>query len=145
MGEKTKQHLKDNLKLKELAMSNRALILTSVLLATTLAACGSGSKGPADTLLEMHSKMCETMSYQPLLDYTAPQSQALVGTVVSMMADPKKGPELKKELADKCKDKMTVVSENIDGDTASVTLSGDKKPTEMIKIDGKWKMVVNKK
>ena len=127
-------------------MSNRALMLTSVLLATILAGCGNGSKGPADTLLEMHSKMCESNSYQPLLDYTAPQSQALVGTVVSMMTDPKKGPELKKELADKCsKGKLTVISENIDGDTASVTLSNDKKPTEMIKIDGKWKMVVNKK
>jgi len=65
---------------------------------------------------------------------------------VSMMTDPKKGPKLKKELADKCsKGKLTVISENIDGDTASVTLSNNKKPTEMVKIDGKWKMVVNKK
>ena len=99
MGEKTKQHLKHNLKLKELAMSNRALILTSVLLATTLAACGNGSKGPAETLQEMFNKVCEAGSPQPMLEYTAPQSQAIFASLLAMSEDPKKGAEMKKNIA----------------------------------------------
>lgn len=125
-------------------MSRRA-IPTGALLIISLTSCGWMSKGPGDTLLEMHSKMCKSMSFQPMLEYTAPQSQAIVGTILSMAEDPKKGPEMKGDLEAKCKVGVKVLSEKIDGDSASVTLSDEKKPTDMVKIDGKWKMVINKK
>lgn len=129
-------------------MSNRALILTSVLLATTLAACGNGSKGPAETLQEMFNKVCEAGSPQPMLEYTAPQSQAIFASLLAMSEDPKKGAEMKKNIAEECEGKLskqTVKSEKIEGDTAYVLMDDDEKPTKMIKIDGKWKMVIDKK
>ena len=110
-----------------------------------LASCGWVSKGPGDTLLEMHKKMCDTKSFQPMVEYTAPQSQAIVATALAIAEDPKKGPKMKEDLASRCNTGIKVLSEKIDGDSAVVTLSSDKKPTDMIKIDGKWKMVINKK
>lgn len=125
-------------------MSKRA-VLTGALLITSLTSCGWMSKGPGDTLLEMHSKMCKTTSFQPMLEYTAPQAQAMVGTILALAEDPDKGPKIKADLEAKCKSGVKVLSEKIDGDSASVTLSSETKPTDMIKIDGKWKIVINKK
>lgn len=113
--------------------------------ALTGALVSCGSSGPGAALLEMHEKMCKANSLQPIVEYTAPESQAMVGMVVAMSEDPKKGPQIKADLEQKCKTGIKVVSEKIDGDTAVVVLSSDNKPTDMKKIDGKWKMVISKK
>jgi hypothetical protein len=124
---------------------NKAVSVVALFAVLPLVSCGWMSKGPGDTLLEMHKKMCDAKSFQPMVEYTAPQSQAIVATVLAIADDPKKGPEMKENLESGCKAGIKVLSEKIDGDSAVVTLSSDKKPTDMIKIDGKWKMVISKK
>lgn len=104
------------------------------------------SKGPGDTLVEMRSKMCSSHSLQPMIEYSAPESQAAIGMIVGMAEDPKKGPDIKAKLEESCKKgKLSVVKEEINGETATVVLSDDGKPQTMRKIDGKWKMVISKK
>ncbi|MEY4285263.1 MAG: hypothetical protein RL111_1938 [Pseudomonadota bacterium] len=123
-------------------MKNR-LKISFVMLALALTACGSS--GPGSTLLEMRKKMCEAKNITPMVEYTAPESQAVIGMAAAMFNDPNKGPKLKADLEESCKSKLEVVSEKVDGDTALVQLNDGKEPTTMKKIDGKWKMVITKK
>ncbi|NBO15244.1 MAG: hypothetical protein EBV20_08930 [Betaproteobacteria bacterium] len=123
-------------------MKNR-LKISFVMLALALTACGSS--GPGSTLLEMRKKMCEAKNITPMVEYTAPESQAVIGMAAAMFNDPTKGPKLKADLEESCKSKLEVVSEKVDGDTALVQLNDGKEPTTMKKIDGKWKMVITKK
>jgi hypothetical protein len=120
-----------------------SLKISFVVLALALTACGSS--GPGATLLEMRKKMCEAKDLTPMVEYTAPESQAMVGMLAGMFNDPKKGPKLKADLEESCKSKLEVTSETIDGDTATVKLNDGKEATTMKKIDGKWKMVISKK
>jgi hypothetical protein len=119
------------------------LKVSFVAVALVLTACGAS--GPGSTLLEMRKKMCDAKDIAPMLEYTAPESQALIGMAAAMFNDPTKGPKLKADLEESCKSKLEVVSEKVDGDTAVVKLNDGKEPTTMKKIDGKWKMVISKK
>ena len=123
-------------------MKNYSLILVTSILATGCIF----TKGPGDTLVEMRSKMCSSHSLQPMVEYSAPESQAAIGMIVGMAEDPKKGPEIKAKLEESCqKGKLSVVKEEIHGESAIVVLNDDGKPQTMRKIDGKWKMVISKK
>ncbi len=58
----------------------------------------SRSPGPGDTFLEMQKKICEKQSLKPLLDYSAPESLALIGFIAELAEDEKKVPKLRKIL-----------------------------------------------
>ena len=114
-------------------------------LTATLLLTACGSQGPGDTLVEMRKKMCDKQSFSVMTEYAAPESQAVIGMIAQMSEDPKKGPDMKQKLLSECKTPVKVEKEQIDGDKATVYLAGDSKPTMMKKVDGKWKMVIDKK
>ncbi len=118
-----------------------ALITAFALFAT---ACGQKS-GPGAAMVEMWDKICQGKNLAPMKDYAAPESQKLIEAIVEMSADPKKGPEIMGNITKQCGQKVTVVSEKITGETAEVVLSTDNKPTKLRLVEGKWKMVIDKK
>jgi hypothetical protein len=108
-----------------------------------IAAC-SGSPGPGDTFLEMQKKICDKQSLTPMIDYAAPESLALIGMVAGLAEDKNKGPEIKKNIQESCNKGIKIIEEKIDGDIATLVVSNDKSVQTMRKIDGKWKLVLNK-
>lgn len=104
----------------------------------------SRSPGPGDTFLEMQKKICEKQSLKPLLDYSAPESLALIGFIAELAEDEKKGPKIKENIAENCKTETKIIEEKIDGESATLIVSSDKKPQTMRKVDGKWKLVIKK-
>ena len=117
----------------------KAISVVPVLLLT---ACGS--QGPGETLTEMRQKLCDQKSLMVMVEYTAPESQPLIAMVAQMSQDPKKGPEIKENLASECKEEFKIEKVDIQGDTAVVYVQGDDKPTKMRKVEDKWKMVLDK-
>ena len=108
-----------------------------------IAAC-SGSPGPGDTFLEMQKKICDKQSLTPMIDYAAPESLALIGMVAGLAEDKNKGPKIKKNIEESCNKGIKIIEEKIDGDIATLVVSNDKSVQTMRKIDGKWKLVLNK-
>jgi hypothetical protein len=105
----------------------------------------SCSKGPGSTYIEMEEKVCAARSLSPMLEYTAPESQATVSTLVSIM-DTSKGQTIMNKLDKNCTDKkIKIYKEEIDGDTAKIYLDKDSGPIKMRKVEGKWKLVFDKK
>lgn len=119
------------------------IILLSIF-AFFVSACGQKS-GPGATMVQMWEKICQSKSLTPMSEYTAPESQKLVDMVVAMSTDPKKGTEIMTNINSQCSQKITVVSEQITGETAEVVLSTDNKATKLRLVEGKWKMVIDKK
>jgi hypothetical protein len=101
--------------------------------------CGPGS-GPGATAVEMFKKVCASNDYNAMLDYVAPESSALLAMGLNFAKMDGKAANEKPI----CKQEIKVVSEQISGDTAVVTISGDGDPTNWKKIDGKWKLYVKK-
>lgn len=118
--------------------------IRSICVLSVLLLAGCGSQGPGETLLEMRKKLCDTNSPAVMLEYTAPESQPLVAMVSQMAEDPKKGPDIKRRMAAQCVTELKVEKVDVDGDRAVVFVQGDAEPTKMRKIDGKWKMVIDK-
>lgn len=117
--------------------------LLVIYLTIFIAAC-SGSPGPGDTFLEMQKKICDKQSLTPMIDYAAPESLALIGMVAGLAEDKNKGPEIKKNIQESCNKGIKIIEEKIDGDIATLVVSNDKSVQTMRKIDGKWKLVLNK-
>ena len=117
--------------------------LLIIFLTIFIAAC-SGSPGPGDTFLEMHKKICDKQSLTPMIDYAAPESLALIGMIAGLAEDKNKGPKIKKNIEEGCNKGIKVIEEKIDGDIATLVVSNDKSLQTMRKIDGKWKLVLNK-
>ena len=126
----------------------------SILAASVLITGCSGSKdpveivkGPADTIIEMHSKMCAAKSFQPMVEYATPETQNLVAALAKNSLDPAVAAATKAAFDIECKIKLGVVKEEMNGDTATVELSRDGKatgkPGTMKKIEGKWKIIAS--
>jgi len=121
-------------------MKNNLLV---IFLTIFIAAC-SVSPGPGDTFLEMQKKICDKQSLTPMVDYAAPESLALIGMVAGLAEDKNKGPKIKKNIEESCNKGIKIIEEKIDGDIATLVVSNDKSVQTMRKIDGKWKLVLNK-
>lgn len=117
--------------------------LLVIFLTIFIAAC-SVSPGPGDTFLEMQKKICDKQSLTPMVDYAAPESLVLIGMFAGLAEDKSKGPEIKKKIVENCNKGIKILEEKIDGDSASLVVSNDKSLQTMRKIDGKWKLVLNK-
>jgi hypothetical protein len=117
--------------------------LLVISLTIVIVAC-SGSPGPGDTFLEMQKKICDKQSLTPMIDYAAPESLALIGMVAGLAEDKNKGPKIKKNIEESCNKGIKIIEEKIDGDIATLVVSNDKSVQTMRKIDGKWKLVLNK-
>ena len=113
--------------------------LTSLL----FAAC-SNAPGPGDTVIEMYKKMCAAKSIKPMIDYAAPESLPLLEMAAKLYDDKDKGPKLTADLVNRCEKGIKVKEEKISGDTAVVVMLADDKPTDLRKIDGKWKVTISK-
>ena len=107
-------------------------------LTISIVGCGFGA-GPGSTAIEMFKKVCSTNDYSAMLEYAAPESAPFVAMGVNIAkADGK--PEKNKI----CTQGIKVVSEEVTDNTAVVTMSGDVKPMNWKKIDGKWKFYIKK-
>lgn len=113
--------------------------LTSLL----FAAC-SNAPGPGDTVIEMYKKMCAAKSIKPMIDYAAPESLPLLEMAAKLYDDKDKGPKLTADLVGRCEKGIKVKEEKVSGDTAVVVMLADDKPTDLRKIDGKWKVTISK-
>jgi hypothetical protein len=116
----------------------------------TLTACASlailvGCSGstPGDTALAMRADMCKTKDLGSMNKYLTEESKPMMEMVTKLASSPEKKAMMDKNLTDTCAKPAKVESEKITGDTAEVTLSGDK-PLKMRKVDGKWLVVISK-
>ena len=107
-------------------------------LTISIVGCGFGS-GPGSTAIEMFKKVCSTNDYSVMLEYAAPESSPLVAMGVNIAKA-----QGKPENNNICKQEIKVVSEEVTGNTAVVTMSGDVKPMNWKKVDGKWKIYLKK-
>ena len=103
------------------------------------------SKGPDDIYIEMWKKICEEKSIHPMIEYTAPESVPLVSMFVGLTQDEKKGPKLRNGIEEGCKkDDIYKVSDVVIKDDIGTFKNFEGKEIKMRKIDGKWKMVLDK-
>ena len=107
------------------------------------------SKGPDDVFLSVNKQVCKNGNFDALIENAAPESAELMGMLQAMMAEPAKKEELKAKIKEDCEaeGKPEVVSTEIDGDRAVVVVKfADGKTDKNIlrKIDGEWKLVIDK-
>lgn len=123
-------------------MKNASIFaLTACASLAILAGC-SGST-PGDTALAMRADMCKTKDFASMTKYLTEESKPMMAMVTQMASSPEKKATMDKNLAETCAKPAKVESEKITGDTAEVTLVGDK-PMKMRKVDGKWLIVISK-
>ncbi|MGF1485351.1 MAG: DUF4878 domain-containing protein [Opitutales bacterium] len=107
-----------------------ALLTLSTLL---FAACGGSS--PSDTV-EAFFDAGNEGDFTKAQELCTGQAAQLMGLAVSMMGDEKPEPDDKADIE--------IVSEEVDGDTATVTIKDKKDGKEaeigLQKVDGKWKI-----
>ena len=122
------------------------IFLARVLAITTLSvlAAACSKNGPGDVAVAMRTDLCKTRDYSSMTKYLTEESKPVMGMVTAMANSPEKKATMTKALDETCAKPAKVASEVINGDTATVTLEGDK-PMEMKKVDGKWLVSISKK
>lgn len=119
---------------------------TRVLAISTLSvlAAACSNSGPGDVAVAMRTDLCKTRDYGSMTKYLTEESKPMMGMVTAMANSPEKKATMGKALDETCAKPAKVASEVVNGDTATVTLEGDK-PMEMKKVDGKWLVSISKK
>lgn len=123
-------------------MNKKVFLLGTLVLVLVLgmglASCAQA--GPEDTALNF-MKAVSDMDMEKAGKYTTEEGKqllAMMGAMTSQMSD--------EELSEMKGAKITVVSSQVDGDTGSVVLSvdGEENALPMTKVDGAWKVDLNK-
>ena len=117
------------------------LALSACATAVILAGC-SGST-PGATALAMRAEMCKTKDMGSMVKYLTEESKPMMEMVVKLASSPEKKALMDKNLAETCAKPGKVIAEKVTGDTAEVTLEGDK-TMKLKKVDGKWLVVISK-
>jgi hypothetical protein len=104
---------------------------------------GCSGSTPGDIALAMRADMCKTKDLGSMTKYLTEESKPMMEMVTKLASSPEKKATMDKNLTETCAKPAKVESEKITGDTAEVTLSGDK-PMKMRKVDGKWLIVISK-
>ena len=113
----------------------RNLILAGAIL--SVSGCGLFGKGPGDVAVEMFERVCKAKDLSIMLEYAAPESVSLLQMGISFAKDDPNS-------LSNCNEDITLVSEEIEGDRATVVTNNEDKPTKWRKIDGEWKYVLVK-
>lgn len=120
---------------------------SSILAATACAAvaflAGCSGNTPGDTALAMRADLCKTKDLGSMTKYLTEESKPMMEMATKLAASPEKKAMMDKNLAATCAKPAKVIAEKVTGDTAEVTLEGDK-PMKMRKVDGKWLIVISK-
>ena len=114
-------------------------LLTMIAFCTLSFLSACGNTGPGHVAIEMFTKVCKENKYDVMMEYVAPESNAIMGFGLQFME--KEGPPAEQDF---CKQPITLVSETINGEVAEVILSHEGKPMHWKKVDGKWKMFIKK-
>lgn len=109
--------------------------------AIVLAGCSSST--PSDTALAMRADLCKTKDLGSMTKYLTEESKPLMEMVTKLASSPEKKAMMDKNLGETCAKPAKVIAERVTGDTAEVTLDGDK-PIKLRKVDGKWLVVISK-
>jgi ketosteroid isomerase-like protein len=112
------------------------MLAVILVLGLVFASCGGGSS-PGDTVKKFYAAL-EKYDVKGLEATATPETVQLLTLF---------GGEEKIKKAIKDQGKITIVSETIDGDTATVAVAyegGDEEEIDLIKVDGKWKVTINK-
>jgi hypothetical protein len=104
---------------------------------------GCSGSTPGDTALAMRADMCKTKDMASMTKYLTEESKPLMEMVTKLASSPEKKAMMDKNLTETCAKPAKVTSEKITGETAEVTLEGEK-PMKMRKVDGKWLVVISK-
>jgi hypothetical protein len=123
-------------------MKTSSILAVAACAALTILAGCSGNT-PGDTALAMRADMCKTKDMGSMTKYLTEESKPMMEMVTKLASSPEKKAMMDKNLTETCAKPAKVVSEKITGDTAEVTLEGDK-PMKMRKVDGKWLVVISK-
>lgn len=118
----------------------RVLVISA--LSVLAAACSKS--GPGDVVVAMRNDLCKSRDYNSMTKYLTEESKPVMGMVTAMANSPEKKATMTKALDESCAKPPKVASEVINGDSATVTLEGDK-PMELKKVDGKWLIQISKK
>ena len=93
--------------------------------------------------MAMRADLCKTKDLSSMTKYLTEESKPMMEMATKLAASPEKKAMMDKNLAATCAKPAKVIAEKVTGDTAEVTLEGDK-PMKMRKVDGKWLIVISK-
>jgi hypothetical protein len=113
----------------------KSLLFIGFAVLVLLAGCNSAGKSPSNAARQFYDAAAKG-DMKALAKYATP------GTVQLLTPFAEKVKEGLKENG-----KITNVTEEIDGDTAEVTITfenGDEEELDLVKVDGAWKVTVNK-
>lgn len=125
-----------------LIMKTSTIIAFSVSANVFILAGCSGST-PGDTALAMRADLCKTKDVASMTKYLTEESKPMMEMVTKLASSPEKKAMMEKNLTETCAKPAKVIAERVTGDTAEVTLEGDK-PMKLRKVDGKWLVVISK-
>jgi ketosteroid isomerase-like protein len=121
---------------KNIFLKLAGMLAVVLVLGLVFVSCGGGNT-PSATVTKFYASL-EKWDVKGLEATATPE-------VVQMLTV--LGGEEKIKAAVQEQGKITVVSETIDGDAATVTISydgGDEEEIDLVKVDGKWKVTINK-
>lgn len=118
-------------------------IIALIACASVVILAGCSKSSPSDTAIAMRTEMCKTKDLSSMNKFLTEESKPVMEMASKLMSSPEKKAMMDKNLTETCAKPAKVVSEKVTGDTAEVTLEGDK-PMKLKKVDGKWLVVISK-